>query len=406
VDSALPPILDYSRRDGPPSDFTIYPGSIEALLELADMWLEDWEQHQRRAEQGIEGEWLQDQDEADHERWALSAFLAIRNSCIAHEKVRWLLVGVRGKYAPEDLAKLRNAGGINGSSATLPYLPPRILLFMSKILGRHDIHDLALRLPELLLYIMDILFLILPCVIQTIDKTTSSSSNGSTTNGIDKAAISSIDVTPVDTDRTDDTLRQTGQLLRDIITDSIPALFSKTSDLAMIKACIQLFTMVPANLLPVDEIIDRLVTFLVLTPSQREQTPWPKELFLHSLGLLYHITSTSSLATATLKRQDLDGLLRILIGLTRYGTRPIYKQMRTTGPLGRIQEISPIIGLGTMTNVKGSEHTGRWLEPYLADDDGGDLTGENAGLGPKIVLDRATYYKIRAMREPERSYAW
>lgn len=407
IDSALPIILDYSRRDGPPSDFTTYPGSIEALLGLADLWLEDWEEHQRRSEQGLEGEWLQDQDEADHERWALSAFLAIRNACIGHEKVRRLLVGVRGKYAPEDLAKLRNAGGINGSrSATLPYLPPRILLFMSKILRRRDILDLALRLPELLLYILDILILILPCVIHTIDRAPPSPNNETSINDNNNLSTPAIEVTPVDTDGTEGTVPQTGKLVRDIITRSIPALFNKTSDLAMIKACIQLFVTIPAKLLPVEEIVDRLVTFLVLTPSQHDQTPWPRELFLQSEGLLCHITSNSSLATETLKRQDLDGLLRILIGLTRYGTKPIYQQMRASGPLGRIQEISPIIGVGSMTNVKGSEGAGKWFAPFIADDDGTDLVGENVGLGPKIVLDPRVQQRIRSMREPDRAYTW
>lgn len=404
IDSALPVILDYSRRDGPPSDFTVYPGSIEALLGLADLWLEDWEEHQQRSEQGAEGEWLQGQDEADHERWALSAFLAIRNACIAHEKVSQLLVGVRGKYTAEDLAKLRNTGGVNGSTATLPYLPPRILLFMSKLLRRQDISDLALRMPELLLYILDILILILPCVIHTVDRALPLSPPG--VDGNNKHATPAVDVTSNHKDASEDTLRQTGHLLRDIIIDSIPALFSKTSDLAMIKACIQLLIAIPAPMLPLDEIVDRLATFLVLTPSQHEQSPWPRELFLQSLGLLYHITSNSSLATTTLKRQDLDGLLRILIGLTRYGAKSLYKQMRAYGPLGRIQEISPIIGVGSMTNVKGSEGAGRWMAPCLADDDGQDLTGEGIGLGPKIVLDADLEQRIRSMREPERSYAW
>jgi hypothetical protein len=409
INAALPSILDYSRRDGPPSDFSVYPGSIEALLGLVDNWIEDWEDYQRRGAEGMEGEWLQSQEEADHERWALGAILAMRNGCIAHEKVRWLLVGVRGKYSADDLAKLRNARGINGSSATLPYLPPRILLMMDKILQRDTILDVALRLPELVLYLLDILILILPCVSDTI-KLSAKPSNGTangTTNGNSKTTTPAVDLDEDDEDgETSLTLRQTGQLLRNIITESIPALFDKTSDLAMIMASIQLFSMVPATILPIDRIVDRLATFLVLTPSQREQTPWPRDLFLQSLGLLYHITSTTSLSAEILKRHDLDGVLRILIGLTKYGVKPIMKQMRAVGPLGRIQEISPVIGVGTMTNVKGSEHAGRWLPPVLGDDDGGDLTGEDVGLGPKIKLDPKVRHRIRCMHEPERALAW
>lgn len=404
INTALPAILEYSRRDGTPSDFSVYPGSLEALLGLVDTWLEDWEEYQRRVAQGTEGEWLQNQEEADHERWALGGILAIRNGCIAHEKVRRLLVGVRGKYSADDLAKLRNARGINGSSATLPYLPPRILLLMNRILQQDVILDVAIRLPELLLYLLDILILILPCVSDTIKLATKNSTGP--LNGNSKATTPAVEVEDDDEGETSVTLRQTGQLLRTMITESVPALFRKTSDLAMIMACIQLFSMVPANILPIDPIVDRLATFLVLTPSQREQTPWPRDLFLQALGLMYHITSTTSLATETLKRHDLDGQLRILIGLTRYGAKPIWKHMRAVGPLGRIQEISPIIGVGTMTNVKGSEHAGKWLPPVLPDDDGGDLTGEDVGLGPKIVLDPKVRHRIRAMREPERALAW
>lgn len=280
---------------------------------------------------------------------------------------------------------------------------------MDKILQRDVILDVALRLPELMLYLLDILILILPCVSDTIKlsaKPLNGTTKHATSNGNSKPA------TPGDIDEDDEdeesnvTLRQTGQLLRNMITESIPALFDKTSDLAMIMASIQLFSMVPATILPVDRIVDRLATFLVLTPSQREQTPWPRDLFLQSLGLMYHITSTTSLSAEMLKRNDLDGLLRILIGLTKYGVKPIVKQMRTVGPLGRIQEISPIIGVGTMTNVKGSEHAGKWLPPVLGDDDGGDLTGEDVGLGPKVVLDPKVRQRIRGMREPERALAW
>lgn len=410
INSALPAILDYSRRDGPPSDFSVYPGSIEALLGLVDDWLEDWEDYQWREHHGVEGEWLQSQEEADRERWSLGAILAIRNGCIAHEKVRRLLVGVRGKYAADDLAKLRNARGINGSSATLPYLPPRILLMMDKILQRDTILDVALRLPELVLYLLDILILILPCVSDTIKLSAKPSSEGpnpATSNGNGKTATPAIDIDEDDADEeTNLTLRQTGQLVRSIITEKIPVLFDKTSDLAMIMASIQLFSMVPAAILPINRIVDRLATFLVLTPSQREQTPWPRDLFLQSLGLLYHITSTTSLSAEMLKRPDLDGVLRILIGLTKYGVKSIWKQMRPVGPFGRVQEISPVIGVGTMTNVKGSEHAGKWLPPVLGDDDGGDLTGEDVGLGPKIVLDPKLRQRIRSMHEPERALAW
>ncbi|KAJ9110435.1 hypothetical protein QFC19_001561 [Naganishia cerealis] len=388
INRALPVILEYSRRDGITSDFSVYPGSIEALLGLVDLWVDDWEDYLRRATAGLEGEWLQSQEEADHARWALGALLAIRNGCIIHEKVRRLLIGVRGKYNQDDLAKLRNTRGINGSNATLPYLPPRILILMGKVLQHQSVLDLALRMPEMTIYLLDILILILPFIKHTLKLSTSSlSTSGSSTDGNSKAATPAANEAEEDDDQNDVTLRQTGNLLKSILTEWIPTLFTKTSDLAILLATIQLFTMVPADILPINSIIDRLTTFLVLTPSQREQTPWPKELFLQSLGLLYHITSTPSQGPGILKRRDLDGQLRILIGLTQWGTKAVWKQMRVVGAIGRVQEIAPIDGVGTMTNVKGLDKGGKWMPPVLLDDDGGDLTGEDVGLGPKIVLD-------------------
>ncbi|KAJ9107472.1 hypothetical protein QFC21_000925 [Naganishia friedmannii] len=407
IDRALPVILEYSRRDGITSDFSVYPGSIEALLGLVDEWVEDWEDYMQRASAGLEGEWLQSQEEADHARWALGALLAIRNGCIAHEKVRLLLIGVRGKYSQEDLANLRNTRGINGSNATLPYLPPRILILIGKILQNQSVLDLALRMPEMSIYLLDILILILPYLIHTLRLSSSKpSTSGSSSAANSKAATPAVNETPEEEDVGDVTLRQTGNLLKTVLAEWIPASFTKASDLAVLLASIQLFTMVPSDILPVDSIIDRLATFLVLTPSQREQTPWPKELFLQSLGLLYHITAAPSQAAEILRRRDLDGQLRILIGLTQWGTKAVWKQMRVVGAIGRVQEISPIDGVGTMTNVKGLDKGGKWLPPVLLDDDGGELTGEEVGLGPLIVLDPLVRRKIRSLREPDRALAW
>lgn len=407
IDRALPVILDYSRRDGITSDFSVYPGSIEALLGLVDEWVEDWEDYTQRVSAGLDGEWMQSQEEANHARWALGALLAIRNGCIIHEKVRRLLIGVRGKYNQDDLANLRNTRGINGFNATLPYLPPRILILMGKILRNQSVLDLALRMPEMAVYLLDILILILPYLSHTLQLSSlRPSASGSATAANSKAVTPATNEIDEDEDQGDVTLRQTGNLLKAILVDGIPALFTNTSDLAILLASIQLFTMVPADVLPADSIIDRLATFLVLTPSQREQTPWPKELFLHSLGLLYHITAAPSSAAEILKRRDLDGQLRILIGLTQWGTKAVWKQMRAVGAIGRIQEISPIDGVGTMTNVKGLDKGGKWVPPVLLDDDGGELTGEDVGLGPLIVLDPLVRRRIRSMREPDRALAW
>jgi hypothetical protein len=407
IDKALPVLLEYSRRDGITSDFTVYPGSIEAFLGLVDQWVENWEDYLHRASEGLEGEWLQSQEEADHARWALGALLAIRNGCMIHEKVRRLLIGVRGKYNQDDLANLRNTRGINGSNATLPYLPPRILILMGKILQNQSVLDLALRMPEMTIYLLDILIYILPYLTHTLQLSSSKpSASESSTAANSKAATPAVNEAEEDEDTGDVTLRQTGNLLKSILAEWIPALFAKTSDLAILLASIQLFTMVPPDILPINSIIDRLATFLVLTPSQREQTPWPKELFLHSLGLLYHITAAPSRAAEVLRRRDLDGQLRILIGLTQWGTKAAYKQMRAVGAIGRIQEISPIDGVGTMTNVKGLDKGGKWLPPVLLDDDGGELTGEDVGLGPLIVLDPLVRRRIRSMREPDRALAW
>jgi hypothetical protein len=289
----------------------------------------------------------------------------------------------------------------------LPYLPPRILILMGKILQNQSVLDLALRMPEMTIYLLDILIYILPYLTHTLQLSSSKpSASESSTAANSKAATPAVNEAEEDEDTGDVTLRQTGNLLKSILAEWIPALFAKTSDLAILLASIQLFTMVPPDILPINSIIDRLATFLVLTPSQREQTPWPKELFLHSLGLLYHITAAPSRAAEVLRRRDLDGQLRILIGLTQWGTKAAYKQMRAVGAIGRIQEISPIDGVGTMTNVKGLDKGGKWLPPVLLDDDGGELTGEDVGLGPLIVLDPLVRRRIRSMREPDRALAW
>jgi hypothetical protein len=390
--------------------FALFPGSIESLLDLVEIWVRDIEREHVRWKEGC-SEVIDSGEEAEErETRGIEALLILRNAIYSGDSSqnKQVIIGVKTRPTLEQISS-------NNGQA----LPPRLLSLIGRLFGGLDGVDVTaemgeeiqvdglLRLttkhPEPLIYMLDILLGIFPVLAELLE-------------GPEAPAPDE----PNETAELEVTMAMlTTRLLRSIVLKALPPLFLTTGDVGCIIPLTQLFTLIPPSLLPSSKLIHKLVSFLLLTPGVGSGTidrhtgetitqpsPYPPELLTNSLNLLYHLTRETTISTSILKSSDISEYLRVLTRLLKWNAREVTLALPPAEPAGSYHAI-PEPGAQVVPEV----HVDGKIKPNqtkvaLKQDDGKEGTGEGVGLGPAIPMSEEKKKRIRAMKEPERSYAW
>lgn len=340
-----------------------FPGSVEALLDIIDTWLEDMEDLEKLS-------------------MASDALLILRNCTHA---------------ASSDVAQ-RNIDvllWVKQRPATTPSeetvaLAPRILYTIQRLLDLSN----SSEYPEPALYMIDILVSATPALLAFRDEQ------------------------PLDTEPTSASL--TWDLATTLWFTTLAPLILTTGDLGLVIPLLQLYTLVPTELFPPafrTSLLIRLQHFLLLSPSVGEPhsnphtppSPYPPDLLLHTLSLLYTLTSSTPPATCReiLESPRVQEWLQVLVRCCEWNSR------ETEAELGQhtnsVQGVWVTLGQpGTTTSATTTTATppAAAIRASIKQDDGGDYTGESVGLGPVIRMSDEKRRKIRQLKEPERALAW
>ena len=441
-----------------------FPGSVEALLDLVEPWIEDVEREtvtttttsttarrkipgqgddtQVRPFAGILG-LGKDAGSVERERRATDALLILRNAVFAGEDVenalarqnKQVVLWVKTRPTLEQVAVPRVEEAM--------ILPPRVLSLITRLYGGLDeevdsvsnVRDdpvkvaaapsdqlktvipgvsiegllkATMKRPEPMLYILDLLIALLPSLIPLLEE-----SEAPVPDEQDDGAAATVT-----------TAMLTARMLRPLICETLPELFLTTGDVGFIIPLAQLFTLVPAQYLPSAKLIPRLISFLLLTPAVgsgrinrstgkiiTQPSPYPPELLTNSLNLLYHITQEMTTSLSVLKDPEIVNYLRILTRLVKWDARELSLALKHTGQVGKYVEV-PEPGASRYQTVDRTDSHGKHYSALqtvgvaLKQDDGKDETGEKVGLGPVVRMSDEKRRRIRSMKEPERAHTW
>lgn len=415
-----------------------FPGSVEIILDLIDVWVEEVERQAREGiKQGSRSLGLdEDKIKAENEGNALDALLVLRNSVLMDGEPgqgnKGIVLWVKGRPVGLDQVSMTRGGGGRTSGVALP---PRIVGILSRVFGGMDrgknetvesldeLTKLMLDKPEPLVYLLDILIALGPSLVELLEQpevvpSTTTNANPEDESQDAAATAMAASTAPITT------AMLTAQLLRPLLFDILPRLFLITGDIGFIVPLCQLFSLIPAHYLPTTTLVPRLISFLLLTPSvgsgrinratgkmETTPSPFPPEILTHSLNLLYHLTRETGASLTILKHDKIVDYLRILTRLLKWDARELTLALKHTGPAGKWVEL-PEPGAVRTISVERKDAQGRTviqnkvLGVGLKQDDGLDETGEKVGLGGVIRMSEERRRKIRAMREPERAHAW
>lgn len=428
-----------------------FPGSVEALLDLVEPWIEDVERGtistlssavQADATSATFPDVLglaKDAGSIERERRATDALLILRNAVFAGVDVegalakqnKQVLIWVKTRPTLEQIST-------SGTEEPL-VLPPRVLTLITRLYGGLDDVDSVLisradsaefssskdtklaagvpidgllmatsKRPEPMLYMLDLLIALLPSLLPLLEEPEAPIPD-------EQDDLAAATVT---------TAMLTARLLRPLLLETLPELLLTTGDVGFIVPLAQLFTLVPAHYLPSARLIPKLVSFLLLTPAVgsgrinrstgkiiTQPSPYPPELLTNSLNLLYHITQEVTTSLSVLKDPGIVNYLRVLTRLVKWDARELSLALKHAGQVGKYVEI-PEPGALKLQTVEKMDSHGKYYTSQqtvgvaLKQDDGKDDTGEEVGLGPVVRMSDEKRRRIRSMKEPERAHTW
>ncbi|KAG7575368.1 hypothetical protein FFLO_00358 [Filobasidium floriforme] len=325
-----------------------FPGSVEALLDLVEGWVEDVERESAASAVGF-------QTSGDTEA-TVSAFGSRSSTTVLGLGIDQPTVD-RERRATDALLVLRNAvfAGEDVENATAKQ-NKQVVIWTIPGVPIHGLLRATMKRPEPMLYMLDLLIALFPSLVS---------------------------------------------LLEEAEAPTLPELFLTTGDVGFIVPLDQLFTLVPAHYLPSARLIPKLISFLLLTPA----------LLTNSLNLLYHITQEVTTSMSVLKDPEIVNYLRILTRLVKWDARELSLALKHAGQVGTYIE-SPEPGALKLQAVDKKDAYGKHYTSQqtigvaLKQDDGKDDTGESVGLGPVVKMSDERRRRIRSMKEPERAHAW
>jgi hypothetical protein len=402
--SGIPTEVDYAMEElvhlthAGRINLSDFPGSVEALLDLVEGWVEDVERENAanavgfqtsgdteatvsafgsRSSTTVLGLGL-DQPSVDRERRATDALLVLRNAVFAGEDVenaiakqnKQVVIWVKTRPTLEQVSSVtssRPAGamGVGGEEREM-ILPPRVITLIARIYGGLDEVESVLIAREA------------EAAVAAAESSTAKAKTipGVPIQGLLRATMKRpepmlymLDLlialfpslvslleeaeAPVPDEQDDlaaatvTTAMLTARILRPLLFETLPELFLTTGDVGFIVPLAQLFTLVPAHYLPSARLIPKLISFLLLTPAVgsgrinrstgkviSQTSPYPPELLTNSLNLLYHITQEVTTSMSVLKDPEIVNYLRILTRLIKWDARELSLALKHAGQVG------------------------------------------------------------------------
>jgi chromatin structure-remodeling complex subunit RSC9 len=384
VDWALHHLLAVSHERDTEFELVKWPGSVEGLLEVVEDWVLDVTLRAKESD-GEAAHVLSSHDELDRERRATDAILVLRNAAHLKDENKVVIAGVLAR--PSAYANSRTAQQVKTmtSTTTRKYLPSRFLLTFNEIFGTLPMDQLirlSLRAPEPLIYLLDLFVLCMP-----------QSCPGH------PFRILKQNTRPVHPHTVD--------ILQRLMLDILPKLYINSSDLAIIVVIMQIYLHSPKPFTPsMNVLAPKLLPNLLLTPTSINgmPSPYPRNLALFSLDLLYALTINEAAALTLLKLPDVDAWIRVILGLTGWNTkREPHSWRQPERMAGRKVPLPQVNGRSVPPVQNGSNNNAGCAVP---DDDGSANYAEPFGLGPVLKMSAQKRERLRRLPEPKRCREW
>ncbi len=386
VDWALHHLLAVSHERDNEFELVKWPGSVEGLMELVEAWVTDVTSRAKERD-GEAAHVLSSHDELDRERRATDAILVLRNAAHLNAENKVMIANVLAR--PSTYASSRTAEQIKAmvstTTTTRKYLPSRFLLAFNEIFGTLSMDQLirlSLHAPEPLIYLLDLFVLCMP---QSCPGHPFRLPKGNTR--------------PVHPHTVD--------MLQRLMLDVLPKLYINSSDLAIIVVIMQIYLHSPQAFTPsLDVLAPKLLPNLLLTPTSINgmPSPYPRNLALFSLDLLYALTVNEAAALTLLKLPDVDAWIRVILGLTGWNTkREPHSWRQPERMAGRKVPLPQVNGRSMPQIQNGGKNNAGYAVP---DDDGTMSCAEPFGLGPVLKMSEQKRERLRRTPEPRRCREW